>query len=111
MLRRVARVHATGRIPGEVSGPAIAVNLQLHDTGQAPVALAGTVAVTAEDAAGTPFVPLTTSTTAVTGTLAPGAHTHGTYVFHLPSGYRNPITVEVTYAAAAEVARFVGSIS
>lgn len=110
-IGQVARVSAKGHIPGELSGAAVSVLLDLRDVGHRPISLTSTITVTVQDAAGTPFVPLPTSTHAVTGTLAAGQRTQGTYVFHLPSGYRNPVTIEVTYAATAEVARFVGAVS
>lgn len=106
----VRRVHADARIPGEIAGPALQVNLRIRNRGDASTPVGDLVAVTALDASGAPLPPLTTSTTAVTGTLAAGAAASGRYVFHLPGGFHNPVTVEVTYAATAQVARFVDSI-
>jgi hypothetical protein len=85
--------------------------LQLTNHGRRSLDLATNIAVTAQDAAGTPFSALTTSTHAVSGTLRAGAEVSGRYVFHLPDNTKNPVTISVTYAATAEVARFVGPIS
>jgi hypothetical protein len=105
-----ARVHAQARIPGEIAGPALSFTLQLTNHGRASLDLDTNIAVTAHDAAGVPFTALTTSTHPVSGTLRSGAHASGHYVFHLPDNTKNPVTIEVTYAATAEVARFAGPI-
>ena len=107
---RATRINATARIPGEVAGPAVSVQLKMVNRGASAVGLGSLVAVTAQAADGTPFSPITTSTTAVSATLRPGAATVGRYVFHLPTAFRGPVTIQVTYAATAEVARFVGSV-
>jgi hypothetical protein len=109
-VQRASRVSATARIPGEIAGPAVSVQLRMVNRGTSPVGLGSLVAVTAMDAHGTPCSPITTSTTTVAATLRPGAATVGRYVFHLPSTFHGPVTIQVTYAATAEVARFVGSI-
>jgi hypothetical protein len=105
------RVKAQAHIPGEIAGPALAFDLRLTNRGRTAFDLSTNIAVTAQDAAGTPFTALTTSTHAVSGTLRPGAHASGHYVFHLPDNIKNPVTIEVTFAATAEVARFVGPLS
>lgn len=110
-ISRVARRTAQAHIPGEIAGPALSFQLAVTNTGSVAVALTSLVAVTAEGAKGVPLSPLTTATSAVSGTLQPGHEVAGTYVFHLPTGFRNPVTIQVTYAATAEVARFVGSVS
>jgi len=107
---RATRINATARIPGEIAGPAVSVQLRMVNRGTSSVGLGSLVAVTAQGSDGTPFSPLTTSTTAISSTLRPGAATVGRYVFHLPTGFRGPVTIQVTYAATAEVARFVGSV-
>lgn len=106
-----SRVHAQAHIPGEISGPALSFELQFTNRGHAAVDLGSNIAVTAQDGTGTPCTALTTSTHQVGGTLRPGAQASGHYEFHLPDNTKNPVTIEVTYAATAEVARFVGPIS
>lgn len=106
-----ARVHAQARIPGEIAGPALKFELKLTNSGHRKLDLGANIAVTASDAAGVPFPALTTSTSAVSGVLPPGGRTSGRYVFHLPDNMQNPVTIEVTYAATVEVARFVGPLS
>lgn len=109
-VQRATRVSATAHIPGEISGPAVAVQLRMVNRGSGTVALGSLIAVTAQDADGNPLSPLTTATTAVSKQLRSGAATVGRYLFHLPSTFQGPVTIQVTYAATAEVARFVGSI-
>jgi hypothetical protein len=106
-----ARVQAKAHIPGEIAGPALSFTLQLTNRGHRSLDLGTNIAVTAQDADGVPFSALTTSTHLVGGSLPPGGHASGRYVFHLPDNTKNPVTIEVTYAATAEVARFVGPIS
>ena len=109
-VQRATRITAVARIPGEIAGPAVSVQLKMVNRGKSSVGLGSLVAITAQGSDGTPFSPVTTSTTAVSATLRPGASTVGRYVFHLPTGYRGQVTIQVTYAATAEVARFVGSV-
>ena len=105
-------MQAQAHIPGEISGPALSFTLQLTNRGRHSLDLSTNIAVTAQDAAGQPFTALTTSTHPVSGTLrGRGAQASGRYVFHLPDNTKNPVTIEVTYAATTEVARFVGPIS
>jgi hypothetical protein len=105
------RVQAQAHIPGEIAGPALSFDLQLTNRGHAAVDVSTNIAVTAQDAAGTPFPPLTSSTRPVGGMLRAGGQVSGHYVFHLPDNIKNPVTIQVTFAATAEVARFVGPLS
>lgn len=105
-----SRVEASARIPGEIAGPALSLQLRMTNRGAAKLPVGTLIAVTAFDAAGQPLSPITTSSTAISKTLRPGASTVGRYVFHLPTRSHDQVTIEVTFAATAEVARFIGSI-
>lgn len=103
----LVKTTATGRIPGEISGPAVSVAVELSNSTKAAVA-AGETSVTVQDANGAPFTPILTSTAPLAGSLKAGAHATGTYVFNLPEGSRVPLTVTVTFAPKAQVATFTG---
>lgn len=103
----MVKTIATGRIPGEISGPAVSVGVELNNSTTASVA-AGETSVTVQDANGKPFTPILTSTTPLAGSIKTGARATGTYVFNLPEGSRVPLTVIVTFAPKAQVATFTG---
>lgn len=107
-VRAVSRVDATGRIPGEVSGPALSLTVAFTNTSKTSVAT-GNVVVNVADMHKTPLVLLETSSHRVRPTLGADATASGVYVFHLPAGFTNPVTVSVTYSAASPVVLFVGT--
>jgi len=68
-----------------------------------------TVVLTVADAKGTPGVPMSQSGShALRGSLGAHKDSSGTYVFTIPAGHRDPITVNFSYSSAAPVALFVG---
>ena len=82
--RRTVDVTAAG--PGELSGPATAVVLELVNGSSSPVSLDG-VTVTAASGDGTPLDGVTGDPADVpTGVLAPGDRVRGTWVFSSPQG-------------------------
>jgi hypothetical protein len=94
--------------PGEISGPAVQLSVQVTNASKAVVSLAN-VTLNAQDAAGTPFVQMYSPPAApFAGSVTPGAKASATYVYELPSGYRNPLTLSLSYSTTAPVVVFVG---
>ena len=108
-ITSVRRVDATARLPGETSGAAVDVTIQLHNTSHASVGT-DAVEVAVSDAHGNPLVLIETASQRVPDTVAAGASVTGSYVFHLRSGFTNPASVNVSYSTTAAVLVFVGRI-
>ena len=98
-------VTVAGRGPGELSGPGVALTLQVtNGTGRALDLRTVTVSasVTGQEASASDAGP----SRPFAGTLAAGRTATGVYVFVLPAGARRPIAVEVSLAPQLPVARF-----
>ena len=104
-------ITATAQGPGEVSGPALRLEVTVDNTSGTPVDLSNT-AVTLTDSAGNPGSGMLAAPAAwLDGELGPGQHATGTYVFTLPEGTRDPITVTVQVSTTMETAEFSGNAS
>jgi hypothetical protein len=112
-LLQVQRVDARATRPGEISGPAVAVRVQITDGGGDAVSL-DTVAVNVY--AGPQAVPCVVihdgATQPLHGSLAAGSSESATYVFRLPASEHGDITVTVAHGVGADgrTAVFSGSI-
>lgn len=99
-LVRIRAIEAEAQLPGEIAGPALAITIEISNSGDQAADLS-TVVVTllnSDDAPGnemsaTPAKPFT-------GTLDPGDQVRGTYVFTVAKSKRNPITLNVTIGEA-----------
>jgi hypothetical protein len=107
-ISALKHINAVAHGIGEVSGPAVAVTFVIQNgTGHA-VDL-GSVSANLEDAAGTPANSMSGSPAKpFAGKVAAGKSSSGTYVFSLPKGHPNPITISLSYTTEAPVVLFVG---
>jgi hypothetical protein len=97
---RAVEVEAHG--PGETSGPAMAVTLEVRNSGRAPLDL-GAIAVNAAQIDGTPGVPTSVDPAApFTGSVAPGGAARATYVFRVERP-GTPLLVEVHSSQSADI--------
>lgn len=104
----VAAVTAEARGPGEVSGPAVAVTVQVDNRSASAVSLDQVVVnLTASD--GSPANPMTAKPAKpFGGRLAAGKKARGVYVFAVAKDDRDPITVDVTISGGGTVLVFRG---
>jgi len=110
-LTAVTPIQATAIVPGEISGPAIAVTVEI-DNGSADAIGLGSVTVTLTDSAGNPASGISAdSAGALAGALGAGDTASGMYVFSVPTDLRSPITVTVSYSAAAPTVVFTGEVA
>ncbi|MFC6325232.1 hypothetical protein ACFP59_04845 [Microbacterium koreense] len=101
----------TASTPGEVSGPAVEVEIRVtNNSAEDQDVNSAVVTLAAED--GEYGIPtLAGGPTALEGSLAPGETAVGTYMFMLnPAGDRE-VVVLVNYSAGEPIARFTGSTS
>jgi hypothetical protein len=105
-------VDATGVGPGNVTGPALRVTVELTNgtTGVLPL---GGVAV--DLASGPELVPASPvndpSAAPFTGTVAAGGTAQGVYVFSIAAGDRADVTLSIGYEAGAPILVFTGAAS
>lgn len=110
-ITRIDPVQAGATLPGEVSGPAVAITVEIANSSAQPVGL-DSVTVTLTDAAGNPAGSIGSAPSApLAGVLAAGSTANGTYVFTVPVDQRNPVTVTVTYSSGAPTLVFSGPVS
>ena len=121
MSIKAIEYHAVA--PGQVSGPGLRLVIQVSNGTAKPIGLDNAV-VTIADARGTPGVEMNITPAAsgddaghpgpgnfsypLRGLLAPGHKASGTYVFTIPAGHRNPVTVNFSYAGGGPVVLFKG---
>jgi hypothetical protein len=109
-LERIATVDAQAHVPGEVSGPAAQITVDVRNDTDAAVDIES-VGVDLTDSAGEPGIAVTTdASNPFAGSLDPGASATGVYVFRVPTDARNPVLVTVSYTPGATVAQFTGKI-
>ncbi|WP_448642509.1 hypothetical protein [Geodermatophilus sp. URMC 63] len=103
-------IEATGQGPGQVSGPAVRVTVRVTNGSGAPVSLDAVAVDLSYGPDATPASPLEDPSSApFTGTAAPGADATGVYVFTVPEGQRDALTLAVGYQAGAPYLVFTGS--
>jgi hypothetical protein len=109
-VRSVVAIDGSGSGPGNISGPALRVTLELTNGTVSPVALDFMSVGLAHGSDRTPASPLNDPSAApFTGTLEPGATGEGVYVFSVPEEDRELVTVSVGYRAGAPFMVFTGS--
>ncbi|HEY7069411.1 MAG TPA: hypothetical protein VH479_04820 [Acidimicrobiales bacterium] len=110
-LASVAPVEAEGHLPGEFSGPAVALTIEVANGSTASIDL-GTVtadltfgdglsAYPVRDPAHRPF----------SGDLGPGGVASGSYVFTLDPGERDHVALRLSYTTEAPTVVFAGSVA
>lgn len=94
------KVDVTARVPGETSGPAVAVTLEVRNDSDGPVDL-GQLTVTATYGDGVPAVASESDPAdALTGSLNAGDRRRGVYVFRVPGGSPDGVEVNVQSATS-----------
>lgn len=109
-ISSIKHINAVAHGVGEISGPAAEVTFVIQNGTSHAIDL-GSVSTNLLDAAGTPSVSMTGSPAdPLTGTVAPGKSSSGTYVFALSNDHRNPVTISLSYTTEAPVVLFTGDV-
>jgi hypothetical protein len=109
-LSRIEAVDAKATLPGEFSGPAVAVTVEVTNGSAHAIDLdAVTVDLATADGASAPAVR-DPDRKPLSGRLAEGASRAGEYVFTLGEAQRSEVSVRVSYAADAPTVVFSGSV-
>lgn len=108
-LSDVRATTASARLPGEVGGAAVRVEVTFTNKSARDVDLgAMTVLLAGSDT--TPAVLLQSASDAAPTTAAAGSTATGTYIFSNTPALVQPVTVSVLSSVGAPVARFVGPV-
>lgn len=107
-LRSIRRIQMKGMGPGEISGPALRIAIQVRNRTHSPISVDSAI-VNLTDSKGRVGTPYAGSPARpLVGTIDAGGRASGVYVFSVAKKARTPITVAVTYTPGAETALFVG---
>lgn len=107
-LADVRAVDATARVPGEISGPALAVTVQIQNSSADPIGL-DNVTVNLDTRDGSPASAVTTEPAApLSGVLLPGETRSGVYVFTVPAESRAGVGITVLYSTGSPIVLFQG---
>lgn len=110
-LESTQKITTEARLPGEISGPGVALTFTITNGSDAPIDLSSVV-VDVADAKGRPAIGITAPPAApFSGELAPGERATGVYVVTLPTGSTGPVSISVTYSSQAPVVVFTGTPS
>ncbi len=105
-------IEGTATGPGNIAGPALRITVRIANGTDEPVSLGGVVVDLASGRDLVPASPLGDPSAApFAGTVAPGEHADGVYVFTIPEEDRGSVTVSVGYQAGAPLMVFTGSAS
>ena len=109
-IASVRAVQAQARLPGEISGPGVAVTVAVVNHSSRAVNVADTV-VTLTDSSQAPGGSVSDLRARPrAGRLAAGRTGRGTYLFTVPTSRRSPVTVTVTLTGQSPVVQFVGAV-
>jgi hypothetical protein len=110
-LLATEQIEAEARLPGEVSGPGVAITVEVENESTHRVDLDNAV-VTLADSKGEPGGLMTgPPAKPLRGSLAQGKKARGVYVFTVPASNRHPLTIFVSVRAGKPVVSFRGSIA
>lgn len=110
VISKVEGITAAANGPGEVSGPAIAVTIDVDNATSEPLDLSA-VQVNLTDAQDLPGSGMTGAPASwFTGEVAAGQQAQGVYVFTVPEGNRSPVHVEVSVNPTLPTVVFSGPV-
>lgn len=109
-ISEVKAITATAQGPGEVTGPAVQVTIDVANATDKPLDLS-TVQVNLEDSAGRPGSGMTAAPAKwFTGSVPAGGKAQGVYVFAVPEASRKPVRVEVSVQPTLPTVVFSGNV-
>jgi hypothetical protein len=105
----VTAINAKAKLPGEISGPGVAVSIRLVNGSNKALNTSNAVVNLYYGSAKTPGSPMSGPPADPFGKSVPaGATETVVYVFRVPADQRSKLRIEVSYAPTAPVVVFVG---
>jgi hypothetical protein len=106
-IRAITAVTAVGTLPGEVSGPAVQVDLEISNGTSAEISLAVVTVNAFYGADRTPASPYSQpGDEAFPTTLAPGATASARYLFSVPTEAQSSVVITVSTSAGGPIVVF-----
>ncbi len=106
----VRPTHISAQLPGEISGPGVAVAIAVRNRSGKPITLDSVVNLYYGSQRTPALSVLGPPTRQLSGRLAPGARTTGVYGFTLARADRRRVRIEFSYAPTAPVVVWQGSV-
>lgn len=106
----VRHVDVEAQLPGEISGPGVALTVALENGRDDALDLSGVV-VDLVDAAGASATPINTGTEPFGGAVAAAQTATATYVFQIDEALQDDVTVRISYSADEPIVVFTGSLA
>jgi hypothetical protein len=110
-LTAVDDVDVEAFMPGELSGPGVAITIEVTNGSGEPINLDNVTVDLVEPPDVSATLITTHEDTSLRGDLAPGATATGTYEFTIAADARADVSVRVTYAAPKPTVVFEGSLA
>lgn len=109
-IRSVRALDVQAQVPGEISGPGIAVRVEIRNNTRGTID-ASAIQVNCLDANGSVCAPNRADPARAPRTnLKAGSRTTGVFVFTIARKYRNPVHIEVDLGPTYRSVEFVGRI-
>jgi hypothetical protein len=109
-LTEVTAVEAEAHLPGEFSGPAVALTIEVSNGSEESISLATVTADLTFDGLSA-YPVLDPERPQFSGELAPGDTTSGSYVFTLDPAQRDDVALRLSYSTEAPTVIFAGSVA
>jgi hypothetical protein len=106
---RLSPMHGKATGPGEVSGPAVRVELEVTNAARRPRSLDSSVVAAFYGPDLTPAPELSSGEHRLSGRIAARSSVHATYVFTVPVAQRDDLRIEVSLTPSAPTVAFHGA--
>jgi hypothetical protein len=103
-------VKGVAKVPGEIAGPALKINVVADNTSNEAIDLRSVVVFVTYSKKHTPAIKLSKGTRPLEGRLPPETQRGGTYVFSVPRDDRDVVRIEVSYSGKAPTVSFEGQV-
>jgi hypothetical protein len=109
-LSKLEAIDATAMLPGETSGPAVAVTVEVTNGTASPVDVGNVTADLTTTDGGSATQVTTDPASPLEGQLAAGQSRSGVYVFRVAADARSDVDIKVKYSSDTPIVVFAGSV-
>lgn len=106
-ITAMTAITAEAKIPGEVSGPGLSVEVELLNDTDESIDI-NSLVVNLFDASQAPANPITSASEVELGILGPGERLTGAFQFTIATDQRSPVTIEVSLPDRPQLLVFTG---
>jgi hypothetical protein len=109
-IAAIDSVKGVAKVPGEIAGPALKINVVADNTSNEAIDLRSVVVFVTYSKKHTPAIKLSKGTRPLEGRLPSETQRDGTYVFSVPRSDRDLVRIEVSYSSKAPTVSFEGQV-